>query len=244
MFAALTLERDPLKLEDLPSAFLSWVQDAGGFAAAGLAIFVVVTLIQRRGVTGWTRSNLYRVVFLLALLGAAVSYILLGLLQVPNLLRSAGSASGASPSAFWATLQNVLLTTGGAFALLGIGVPFLDGLLRLRPRRIWALAKLSFKEALRRRVLWAFAALLLVFLFAGWFLDTKPEDQVRTYVSLVSKVTAFLLLITAGLMAAFSIPTDIRNQTIHTILTKPVEPFEVVLGRFLGYSLLMTLILL
>ena len=52
-----------------------------------------------------------------------------------------------------------------------------------------------------------------------------------------------LLLVTAGLLASFSIPADIRNQTIHTIVTKPVECFEIVLGRFLGYTLLLSLVL-
>src|SRR5262249_19738513 len=45
-------------------------------------------------------------------------------------------------------------------------------------------------------------------------------------------------------LAAFGIPTDMKSQTIHTILTKPVERFEVVLGRCLGYMALMTLVLI
>jgi hypothetical protein len=52
-----------------------------------------------------------------------------------------------------------------------------------------------------------------------------------------------LLLMTAGLLAAFSIPADIKSQTMHTIVTKPVERFEIILGRFIGYNLLMTMVL-
>ena len=48
---------------------------------------------------------------------------------------------------------------------------------RLRCRRIFALAKLSFKEAIRRRVLYAFTGLLLVFLFGSWFV---PSSSPRT----------------------------------------------------------------
>ena len=33
---------------------------------------------------------------------------------------------------------------------------------------------------------------------------------------------------------------EVRNQSIHTIVTKPVERFEIVLGRFLGYGILLT----
>jgi hypothetical protein len=54
----------------------------------------------------------------------------------------------------------------------------------------------------------------------------------------------YLLLVTAVLVSAFSIPTDIKQQTIHTIVVKPVERFEVVLGRFLGFLGLMSLVLL
>ena len=50
-----------------------------------------------------------------------------------------------------------------------------------------------------------------------------------------------VLLVSVGLLlAAFSIPNDIKNLTIHTIVTKPVERFEIVLGRFLGYLGLVT----
>jgi hypothetical protein len=125
-----------------------------------------------------------------------------------------------------------------------VGVPFARNLARLRWRRIGALARLSFKEAVRRRVLYAFSALLLVFLFGSWFIDTKPEHQVRTYVGVVFLAMSVLLLFTAALVACFSIPADIRQQTIHTVVTKPVERFEVVLGRFLGFFALMTLVLL
>src|SRR5262249_5989827 len=46
------------------------------------------------------------------------------------------------------------------------------------------------------------------------------------------------------ILASFSLPADIRNQTIHTVVTKPVERFEIVLGRFVGFAGLMTAILL
>ena len=125
-------------------------------------------------------------------------------------------------------------------------MPFVQNVFALRWRRIFALAGLSFKEALRRRVLWAFSALLLVFLFGSWFISgrAKPEDQLRTYVQLVYWAMTPLLLFTSVLLAAFSIPADIRQQTIHTVLTKPVQRFEVYLGRVLGFGALMSLVLL
>jgi hypothetical protein len=52
-----------------------------------------------------------------------------------------------------------------------------------------------------------------------------------------------LMLVTAVLLGSFSIPNDVRNQTIHTITTKPVERYEIFLGRFTGYALLMLAVL-
>jgi hypothetical protein len=142
------------------------------------------------------------------------------------------------------TTSDWLFFAGGFFALMAIGLPFLADLPRFRARRVWAIARLSIKEALRSKVLLGFSALILVFLFAGWFVPSKPEDQVRSYVKIVYWTMTPLLLFSAGLLASFSIPTDIRSMNIHTIVTKPVERFEIVVGRFLGYVLLMTVVLI
>ncbi len=142
------------------------------------------------------------------------------------------------------TYQGLFIFGGGLFAILAAGLSFFRSVAHMRFRRIFAIAKLSFKEAIRRRILYVFGAFLLLALFAGWFISSKPEDQVRTYVQVMYRSMSILLLLPAVLLAAFSIPTDIKQQTIHTIVTKPVERFEIVLGRFLGFLALMTLVLL
>ena len=37
-------------------------------------------------------------------------------------------------------------------------------------------------------------------------------------------------------LSAFSLPADFKNRTIYTIVTKPVRPGEIVLGRILGFA--------
>lgn len=103
---------------------------------------------------------------------------------------------------------------------------------------------MTFKEAIRRKFLWVFLVLLLVVLFGSWFISSKPEDQVRTYIQVVSVAKHLLLVLAALLLACFAIPEDMRQQTIHTVLTKPVQHFEVFLGRFLGLMVLLTGVLL
>ena len=42
----------------------------------------------------------------------------------------------------------------------------------------------------------------------------------------------------AALIAAFGIPDDIKRLNIFTVVSKPVDRFEIVLGRFVGYTAL------
>ena len=129
---------------------------------------------------------------------------------------------------------------GGAFGLFGAGIDFVLDLVLMRWRRIWAITLLTCNEVRRNRVLWAYLGLAVVFLFATWFIPAKPENQVYIYVQVVFIAVSGLLLLTTSLTAAFGLHNDIKNQTIHTVLTKPVEHYEVVLGRFLGYTLMMS----
>jgi ABC-type transport system involved in multi-copper enzyme maturation permease subunit len=241
MFATLVIERDPLQWSDLPAMLTVWLQDAGGFAAVLLVIWLLYTLLARpSGPPGGGLGGPGKKLFNLALLVGAVAYVIGGGLKILALQQQTEGA----PPASYDTPANVLLAVAGGCALFAVLLPFLHDVSRLRARRIWALARLSFKEAVRRRILWVFSALLVVFLFGSWFLESKPEDQVRTYVQVIYYAMTPLLLVTAGLLASFSLPADIKNQTIHTIVTKPVERFEIILGRFLGYTMLMTLVLL
>jgi ABC-type transport system involved in multi-copper enzyme maturation permease subunit len=256
MFATLVLEREPLHWSDLlghdgvPGALETWLHIVGGFSAVAVVVWLIVSRFARRDVGKPTTPPWQRAAFRLAVLGMVVGYGLLAIFYLPVVLGAVTSwveGQGKSRDA-WSTVlvRRYCLLAGSGFALLAVSLPALAdlALLRFRARRIWALARVSFKEALRSRVLWGFSAFLLVLLFASWFIPYKPEDQVRNYVRVIYWAMAPLLLIVAGLLAAFSIPTDVRSQTIHTIVTKPVQRFEIVLGRFLGYVVLMSLVLI
>ncbi|MGD9723224.1 MAG: ABC transporter permease [Pirellulales bacterium] len=110
-------------------------------------------------------------------------------------------------------------------------------------RRILALAWLAIQESLRRRVLVGFGIFVLILLFAGWFLDTQSTDPATLYLSFVLTATTYLVLLMALFLSAFSIPADIKNHTIYTIVTKPVRPGEIVLGRILGFATIGTALL-
>jgi hypothetical protein len=110
---------------------------------------------------------------------------------------------------------------------------------------IWAVAKLSFKEAVRSQLLWVFLIVFLPFLFpTTWWNQYKPSDELRHTVDNINLVLTLLVLIPALLLASFGIPNDIKNLNIYTVVSKPIERFEVVLGRFVGYVSLLTLVLI
>jgi hypothetical protein len=134
--------------------------------------------------------------------------------------------------------------------LVGLGV-FVCALLLLMlfeaEGPVWAIAKLSFKEAVRSQVLWIFLIAFLPFLFPIHLLfagNTKPSDEMRATTSIITVVLSFLTLMPAVLIASFGIPNDIKNLNIFTVVSKPIERFEMVLGRFVGYVALMTLVML
>lgn len=110
-------------------------------------------------------------------------------------------------------------------------------------RRLGAMTRLAIKESVRRNVLVVFFVFVVILLFAGWYLDTSSENPAKLYISFVLKATNFLVVMLAVFLSTFSLPNDIKNKTIFTVVTKPVRPWEIVLGRILGFGAIGTLIL-
>lgn len=107
------------------------------------------------------------------------------------------------------------------------------------PRRCLALARLTFREALRRKTLLVFIVFAVLFLFAGWFLSDVTDDadlQVKNYVSFVLRTISWLILPIVLLLSCWGLPEDIRLRSLHTVVTKPVRRHEIVLGRVLGFA--------
>jgi ABC-type transport system involved in multi-copper enzyme maturation permease subunit len=125
--------------------------------------------------------------------------------------------------------------TAGARAVGGVFFEGFRDLVLISPRRIAALAWLAVKESIRRRIVAVFAVFLLLLLFAGWFLDPESVNRARLYIGFVLTATTYLVLLLALFLSVLSLPADIKNRTIHTIITKPVRPAEIVLGRMLGF---------
>ncbi|QDT37023.1 ABC transporter permease [Stratiformator vulcanicus] len=146
-------------------------------------------------------------------------------------------------------LLAALISTGGAGFNRAVGAildAFVD-VLKTSPGRVWALAMLTFKESARRKALLVFVIFGVLFMFAGWFLtssDMRPDLQITVYVSFVLTTIGYLIVPLALLLACWGIPEDIRRRSMHTVVTKPVRRSEIVLGRVIGLTGILTLVLL
>ncbi|HEX2980662.1 MAG TPA: ABC transporter permease subunit [Anaerolineaceae bacterium] len=123
----------------------------------------------------------------------------------------------------------------------------------------WTIARLTFREAARRKILWAALGLGVVFLVVygvGYNLILQDVHEFgRSNNPLVrSEVSSFFMM--AGLYAVnfltvmmtvlTSVDTlsgEIASGTIHTLVSKPVRRWEVLAGKWLGYSILLMLYL-
>src|SRR5438132_5277860 len=116
------------------------------------------------------------ILFRWLVLGMFVGYVVWGVLMAPMALSAlVGAIEGEtrlSPPLASETVRRFFVDFASACAVLAVALPLLADLFSLHWswRRIWALTRLSFKEAVRRKVLWVFAAFLLIVLFASWFM--------------------------------------------------------------------------
>ena len=241
LFATFIVERPQMEWKFLPAAIIQWCQSAGILAAFGLFLIAVFT----RGNLGVLYRNdgqrapyWYRAILpslsLFAYL-AVVSIYFARMIGVRGLERWV-----LGPRGFF-TLGDIVLGAGGLFAILFLAIPmFRSVLFDFRWGRVWAVARLGIKEQIRNRGIFIFGFVALIFLFADWFVPYKAEDQVRNYVRVLYFSLTPLYILAAAYLGAFSIPNDVRTLTIHTVVTKPITKFEIVVGRFLGYAALLT----
>lgn len=123
-----------------------------------------------------------------------------------------------------------------------IGQLFTVDIPKLSGRRIWAIAKLAIKESIRKKVLVVVGVFIVGMMFAGWYLDQNADYPARLYISFVLTMTNYMVIVLGLFISSFSIPADIKSRTIYTIVTKPVRPLELFLGRVVGFMTIGTLV--
>ena len=115
----------------------------------------------------------------------------------------------------------------------------------LRFRRLYAIAWQAWVEAFRRMgAPWVVLVVFgLIMLFFDWFDSSRTAEMGRSYVEALMFLAAVLMMLMVTILAPISLPNDIRQQTIYTIVSKPVRRLELIWGRMLGYMALVTVLL-
>jgi ABC-type transport system involved in multi-copper enzyme maturation permease subunit len=111
--------------------------------------------------------------------------------------------------------------------------------------RIYAVALNTFRWAIRHRFLIAVVVVSLgVTLFAIVLGQMSLHQEERVAVDVGLGGTSFFGCITAIVLGVLLLYTEIQRRTIHTMLAKPIERHELLLGRYFGMAATLTLLVL
>ncbi|MFO0045338.1 MAG: ABC transporter permease, partial [Armatimonadota bacterium] len=102
-------------------------------------------------------------------------------------------------------------------------------------RPILAIAKATVGEAVRRKVLliiFFIAALLLFIAPLLGVLSARSEKTVLTgFVLGIVQLSSAVIAIT---LTVYMLPNEVERRTIYTILSKPVQRYQFLVGKYLG----------
>jgi Cu-processing system permease protein len=130
--------------------------------------------------------------------------------------------------------------------------------------KIWILARMTFREAVRRRIVLTGLVLGILFLvvysvgFRMIFTEISTEaaidgtafarvaqNEMSNFLLLAGLyAVAFLSVAMGALLSADTLAGEISSGTIQTVVTKPLRRSDVVLGKWLGFAGLLALYLL
>lgn len=141
-----------------------------------------------------------------------------------------------------------MLSAGSTGRIFSNGLfGYLKDIATISPRRVFAIMKLTLKEAWRRKALLVFVVFAMLLMFAGWFItdqNDRAELQLNVHITFMLTTISWLILPVVMFLSCWGLPEDIRIRSLHTVVTKPVRRIEVVLGRMLGFVSMSSVILL
>jgi Cu-processing system permease protein len=110
--------------------------------------------------------------------------------------------------------------------------------------RIWAIALNTFREAVRIRVLYGMLVLVvganLMSLVVRELAANADEARIARDIGLAG-ISLFGSL-TAIFLGVFLLYTEVQRRTVHAILSKPIERWEFVVGKYTGMALLLSVL--
>jgi len=119
---------------------------------------------------------------------------------------------------------------------------------------LWIMAGVTLREAARRKILWTalLAAVLLLAIFAvalrlqvvefeGRPMSPFVRYQVESGMLMVGLYTCDLLAVVMTILTSIdTLAGEISSGTIHAIATKPIGRWQILTGKFLGFTAMVT----
>lgn len=156
------------------------------------------------------------------------------ILTVPSVLAQA-SGGGSNGVGDWFT-GSFGYIIAGIIVLLGLALGLPD-LMRLSPKRIWAIGSVGFRESIRRRVLWVTPLAMLGIIAVSQLSHPFDEqDAIRQTTKYCLFASGIVVVIATLILACTSLPKEIDNRVIYTIVTKPATRLEIVLGKTIAFA--------
>ncbi len=114
----------------------------------------------------------------------------------------------------------------------------------------WTIARLTIKEAVRRRLLLAFIAIsVFIVALSAWGFDrlshthslTSGETNLAVPEALIlfMFMFSFVLALSASAIASPSISFEVESGVLMTVVTRPVRRTDVLIGKWLGLAILL-----
>jgi ABC-type transport system involved in multi-copper enzyme maturation permease subunit len=111
--------------------------------------------------------------------------------------------------------------------------------------RVWAIARLTFAEGVRMRIVLVFLVVLVILVLRMPFTlrgDETLTGRLQNFLSYSLGALGALLSLATVFFSCSTLATELRECSLHLVVTKPVSRFQILLGKWLGVNLLNLLI--
>lgn len=111
-------------------------------------------------------------------------------------------------------------------------------------RAVWAIASTTVGEAIRRKVLLIILLIGVIFMVVAPGLGVLSARQETTVLQgMMLGIIQLTSAVIAIVLTVYMIPNEIERRTIYTILSKPVQRWQFLVGKYLGAVLALGLMM-
>jgi len=113
-------------------------------------------------------------------------------------------------------------------------------------KRVLAIARLTFSEGIRMRIVLVFVVVLLFLMLRLPFAlrgDETLAGRLQNFLAYSLNAVSLLLSLATVFLSCATLSGEFRSASLHLVVTKPVTRFQILLGKWLGVNTLNLLLL-